>query len=178
MKFVKILLLLVIVLFNLIMSSCWSSREVNTLGIVTATGIDKSPKGYYVTIQMLNTRAIASEQQTNEAPVILYSEEGENVSDAIKRMTLQCPRNIYFSHIRLVVLGEELVKQDITDVIDYLSRNNEFRTDFHFVIAKATTANNILSILTPLETIPANKIYDSLELSEELWAPTKKNKDY
>ena len=39
-------------------------------------------------------------------------------------------------------------------------------------MAKGTSAENVLKILTPLEKIPANELFDSLKTSERAWAPT------
>jgi spore germination protein KC len=70
------------------------------------------------------------------------------------------------------VIGEELAKEGIGEALDYLSRDHEHRSDFFIVVAKGTSAANVLKILTPLEKIPANKLFSSLETSEKAWAPT------
>jgi spore germination protein KC len=43
--------------------------------------------------------------------------------------------------------------------------------DFYLLVAKGTTAAHVLDILTPLEKIPANKLFGSIETSEKVWAP-------
>ncbi len=162
-----------IILPMIFLTGCWSSREINTLAIAVCTGIDKTENGYLVTEQIINPKAIASKKATNEAPIILYSGTGEDLLSITRKLTTKCSRKIYNSHLRLVVLGEDVAKDGIQDIIDFFARNYEYRTDFYFVVAKGTTANNILSLLTPLETIPAMEMYNSLKLSEETWAPTK-----
>jgi spore germination protein KC len=46
------------------------------------------------------------------------------------------------------------------------------RANIYVLVAKNAKAEEILDIQTPLEKIPANKIYSSLETSEKLWAST------
>jgi|LSQX01.2.fsa_nt_gb spore germination protein KC len=150
----------------LILSGCWNSREINELSISIAIGIDKTERGYRITQQILNPKAISTKIYTNETPIILFSEEGENVFSIIRQNTAEFPRKIYNSHVRMVVFGEDMARNGIQDVLDFLLRDHEFRTDFYFAIAKGTTASEVLSILTPLEFIPGIRLYNSLENSE------------
>lgn len=89
-------------------------------------------------------------------------------------MTTKSPRKIYAAHLRLFVIGEQLAKEEgIGKTLDFLSRDQELRTDFFIIVAKRTTAAQVLKILSiPLEKIPANKMFNSLEISEKAWAVT------
>ena len=155
------------------MTGCWSSHEVNTLGISVCIGIDKGQTGYLISEQVINPRTIASTKQTNESPVTVFSLEGENIQETITRMTTISSRKIYSSHLRMVILGEEVAKSGIEDIVDYLIRYHEYRTDFFFAIARGATAKEILSLLTPLEAIPGIAMFDRLKMSHEEWAPTR-----
>lgn len=170
---IKNLLLILIIICNLILSGCWSSQEVNTLAIAICKGIDKSENGYILTQQVLNPKAIASKITINQAPVILYTEEGKDLLELRTKITTQNPRKIYNSHLRLIVLSEEVAREGIQDIIDLFCRGREYRTDFYFVVAKGTTANKVLSTLTPLEAVPGIAMFNSLKNSEGTWASTK-----
>lgn len=169
----KNILAIFMILPVMCLTGCWSSREINTLAITICIGIDKTENGYLLTEQVLNPKAIASQKATNESPVVLYTTEGKDIGEMTKRLTKQTSRIIYNTHLRMVVFGEDIAKDGIQDLLDYFARNYEYRTDFDFVVAKNTTAKNILSILTPLESIPGMEMYNSLKLSEENWASTK-----
>jgi spore germination protein KC len=169
----KRLLFIHIILSILLLAGCWSSHEVNTLAITVCTGIDKTEKGYLITEQVINPRAIASTKMTSESPVFLFTKEGENLDEIIRSFSTQTSRTIYNAHLRMVVFGEEVARDGIQNILDYFIRNYQYRTDFYFVVAKNTTANEVLSVLTPLESIPGIDLYNSLKESEENWAPTK-----
>lgn len=166
-------LLILISSFIFIITGCWSSRELNTLATSICTGIDKTENGYRVTQQILNPKTIAAKKPTNEAPVIIYSEEGKDIFSALRKITTISPRKIYYSHLRMVVIGEAAARDGLDDIIDYFTRDHEFRTDFFFVVAKNTTAYELLHVLTPFETVPGIEMYDSLKASQKVWAPTK-----
>ena len=169
----KRLLSILIILSTIFLTGCWSSREINTLAITACIGIDKTENGYLVTEQVLNPRAIASKKATAESPVVIYTAEGNDLAEIIRRFTTQSSRVLYNADLRMVVFGEDVAKDGIQNILDYFLRNYEYRTDFYFVIAKNSTANEVLGILTPIESVPGFSMYISLKMSEEKWAAMK-----
>ena len=169
----KRLLFILIILSTIFLTGCWSSREINTLAIAVCIGIDKTENGYLVTEQVLNPRAIASKKATAESPVVIYTAEGNDLAEITRRFTTQSSRILYNGDLRMVVFGEDVAKDGIQNILDYFLRNYEYRTDFYFVIAKNSTANEVLGILTPIETVPGFSMYISLKMSEEKWAAMK-----
>lgn len=172
MKLKKTLSILLI-LSTIFITGCWNSREINTLALAACIGIDKAENGYRVTEQIINPKAIASKKSTNESPVIIYTETGRDIFEILRRMTTQCPRKIYFSHLRMVVFSEEVAREGIRNIVDFMARDHEFRTDFYFIIAKGISANAVLNTLSNLESIPGIEMYTSLKSSERVWSPTK-----
>ncbi|MEW9125199.1 MAG: Ger(x)C family spore germination protein, partial [Thermotaleaceae bacterium] len=165
----------VFIFCTMFLTSCWDRRELNELYIVTALGIDKSEEGYLVTVQLINPGEIESEKSETDTPVTTYQSSGETVFEALRRLTLEAPRRLYGAHLRLVVFGEELAREDgIGKVIDFISRDHEIRTEFYMLVSKNSTAEELLNILTPLERIPANKIISTLEISERVWGSTRR----
>lgn len=169
----KRLLFILIILSTIFLTGCWSSHEVNTLAIAVCIGIDKTENGYLVTEQVLNPRAIASKKATVESPVVIYTAEGNDLAEIVRRFTTQSSRIFYNADLRMVVFGEDVAKDGIQNILDYFLRNYEYRTDFYFVIAKNSTANEVLGILTPIESVPGFSMYISLKMSEEKWAAMK-----
>lgn len=167
-----IFLLLLILKLAILLTSCWSSNEINEISIASALGIDKSEKGYLVTVQLINPGEIAEKSTSTRTPVTTYRISGETIFEALRRLTLETPRKIYLSHLRLLVFGEEFAKDGIGKTLDFLSRDHEMRADYYIVIAKNTKATKLLDVLTPVEKTPANKMYSSLEMSEKEWAST------
>src|SRR5690554_2309930 len=131
----KRLLSILIILSTIVLTGCWSSREINTLAITACIGIDKTENGYLVTEQVLNPRAIASKKATAESPVVIYTAEGNDLAEIIRRSTTQSSRVLYNADLRMVVFGEDVAKDGIQNILDYFLRNYEYRTDFYFVIA-------------------------------------------
>ncbi|CAM3363976.1 Ger(x)C family spore germination protein [Paenibacillus lupini] len=169
----KLVSLLLAISLVLPLAGCWDRRELNELAISVAMGIDKSGSQYQVTVQVVQPGEVAMQKGGSEGmtPVTLYKAEGTTIFEAIRKMTTVSSRKIYAAHLRIIVIGEELAREGIGDALDILSRDYELRSDSFLLIAKGTTAAHTLGILTPLEKIPANKIYESIQTSEKVWAP-------
>ncbi|KGX85240.1 Ger(x)C family spore germination protein [Pontibacillus marinus] len=165
----------IIVLFLLLatLSGCWSKKELDNLAIVTGIGIDKAEEGYEVSVQIINPAEVAAKQLTTRTAVSSYTASGKSLFDAIRNLIEVTPRKVYLSHTRIVIFSEELAKEGISDTIDFLVRDHELRTDFYLAIAKGYSAKQMLNILTPLDKIPASKMYAMIDNSERYLAQTR-----
>ncbi|MEB2298767.1 Ger(x)C family spore germination protein [Lysinibacillus xylanilyticus] len=170
-KFKAICLLMIL---TVLLSGCWSKRELNELAIVAALGIDKVDNEFDITVQVVDPGEISSKQPTSgRSPVITYHSKGKSVFEAIRKMTTVTARKLYFSHLQIVVLGDELAKEGMGKPLDLISRDHEFRNDFDVIVAHEATAEEVLNILTPIEKVPANKMLNSLKTSEKTWGTTQ-----
>ncbi|WP_051254558.1 Ger(x)C family spore germination protein [Halobacillus kuroshimensis] len=155
------------------LTGCWNSRELDELGIAVATGIDKNDQGeYLITVQVINPSEVATEAPTTRPPVSTYTITGETLFEAFRKLSIKTPRKIYLSQMRLVVIGESLAEDGIMPALDFLYRDHEFRPSYYITVAKNASVENILSVLTPYEKIPANKVMNSIENAESHWGVT------
>jgi spore germination protein KC len=177
MKSIKLLLCMMLAVSTLLLSGCWNRRELNRLAIAVGLGLDKVGDRYMLSVQAVNSSSVAPKQGGGGgSPVSLYQAEAKSVYEAVRKLTTLTPRRIYPSHLRVLVIGEELAREGIAKSIDLLARDWEIRSDFFMVIARGDRAENVLKVLTPNEQIPANKLFSSLTTSEKIWAPTRATK--
>ncbi|PID04225.1 spore gernimation protein GerC [Sporosarcina sp. P2] len=166
--------LLVLLILTLFLSGCWDRRELNELGITMAMGIDKSENQYVISAQVVVPSEVSMKTNSQgRSAVTLFQASGESVYEALRKMTKNSPRKIYPGHLLILVISEDLAKEGIAESLDLLSRDWELRPDFYVVVAKNTTASEVLNVNTPIESIPATKMYKSLKVSERNWAGTK-----
>lgn len=170
----RALLLCVLILMQIVLTGCWSRRELNDLAIAVGIGLDKVGDQYLVSAQVVLPSQVAGSRGggSPQSPVNLYKSTGNTVYEALRKITTVSPRSIYLSHLRILVIGEELAKEGINEVLDFFSRDTETRNDYFVVVAKDAKAEDTLKILTNLEKIPAVRLFYSLETSEKIWAPT------
>ncbi|MCC3380508.1 Ger(x)C family spore germination protein [Paenibacillus farraposensis] len=165
--------LLLILTLVLLLTGCWNRRELNELAIVVGLGIDKQGDRFRVSVQVVDPGAVSSKKGGSQgAPATLYTDEADTIFEAIRKITTISPRKMYFSHLRICVIGESVATEGMAKSLDLLSRDNEFRSDFYLVVTKDNSAEDTLKMMTPLVPIPANNLFSSLESSEKNWSPS------
>lgn len=168
----KALLLSLLMLMPIFITGCWSRREMNDLAIAVGIGIDKVGDQYKVSVQVVEPSQVAGTKGgVSLTPVNLYQTTGATVLEALRRITMDSPRKIYLAHLRMLIIGEDLAKDGIDKVLDFLSRDTEVRNDYFMVVARNALAEDTLKILTSLEKVPSIKLFSSLKSAEKYWAP-------
>lgn len=170
-KMIRVTLL--IILLVSITTGCWNRRELNQLSFVMALGIDKHDNQIELSAQVANVGEIGMGPSTEGGTSVSnFHVVSPNIYEGLRKMTSLAPRELYLSHLRMLVISEELAREGVRDVLDFFMRNEQMRPDYFVAIAKDVQAKEVLSTLTPTEKIPANKLYSSLKTSQNLWAPT------
>lgn len=164
---------MLILLLPALLSGCWERRELNELAFVLGYGLDKEGDQFKVTMQVVVPAEIATTtSKGGGTPVTVYEFKVPTVFEALHKFTLMSSRSSYLGHIRVLVLGEELARAGIGPVLDVITRSREPRTDFFIIVARDAKASQVLRILTPLDKLPANRLFYSLQTSSESTART------
>jgi spore germination protein KC len=168
--------LLLMMAMTVLLSSCWSKKELTDLAIVSAMGVDKTKDGrYHLTFQVINPGNVAGGMQgggggTQSPPVTIYSASGDNLVEASRRASGRISRRLYYAHTNLVVVGEKLAREKgLNPLIDAIDRDPEFRITTTLVIANHSNAADFVKTLTPVDKIPANKVMKTLEFTQRKW---------
>lgn len=165
--------LFAILILSLFLTGCWDRRELNELAIMLAMGVEKIEKEYQIYAQVVVPSEVSMKGSSGSTKVTLFTARGETLYEAVRKMTKESPRKIYPGHLKMLVIGEKLAKEGIGESLDLLSRDWELRPDFYVVVTKDTSPSEILNVTTNLESIPANKMFNSLHMSEKAWSGTK-----
>ncbi|MEK5253178.1 Ger(x)C family spore germination protein [Paenibacillus sp. FSL F4-0125] len=164
-----VLQLMIALQFTLVLSGCWERKELNEIAFVLGIGIDKAEKGYTVSMQVVIPSAISSQSTGGGGgtgvPVVVYKFTVPTFYDAQRMLNLDSSRTSYLGHIRVLVIGEELARSGVGEILDVFKRSREARMDFYVMVARDTTASDVLNILTPMDKLPANKLFSSLDNS-------------
>ena len=169
----KIFLCILSILF---ISGCWDSNELQDFSIISGIGIDKGgddPENRYrTTVQIINPSIVSGGQQggsVQSSPVTTYSETGSTLKEALRKISNEAPAELFFPHIQIMLIGEELAKEGIDELFDVVERDPKFRVLFPVLIVKGHTAEDALKVSTSLRPIPSAKIEGSLQSSKEIW---------
>ena len=71
---------------------------------------------------------------------------GESIAEALGDMSLRAPREVYWGHLSVVLLGEEVLETGVQKAIDYFMRQNQVRRSTLFVAAKGEARDVLISM--------------------------------
>ncbi|MBS4534758.1 Ger(x)C family spore germination protein [Clostridium sp. D2Q-14] len=163
----KVILTLIIISILLGTTGCWDNVTLIEKAIVLGIGLDKiDDDTIEVTLQIINPVSLSSQGNssgsTNTNNVWVHSTQGDTLFDTIRKQLQTVNRKPYYSHLQLIVIGEELARSGIGEFLDFFERDQELRLAPNVVIAKDTTAKKILSAKSDLENIPAMHLMEIL----------------
>ena len=157
---------LTILFIILLTSGCWNYRELNEFAIVTGMAVDYQEDKYQLSFLIANGNKNESEQ----AKTSILTGKGITIYDAFKDISLMSPKELYISHLSVVIISEDVARKGINNLLDYLLRDPQSHQNFYMVIAKNSKAQDILSILSPLSDYPSQNITSNVATSEKLAA--------
>lgn len=144
-----------------LVTGCWDRVEVNDLAIVQMTSFDKVENKYRVSVSFPLVGQMGGSQgggggtggSSNQLNY-LESAESEALRTAFLNVQRKLSRHLYFSHRRVMLIGEEMAKDGITRVLDVISRFPENRISTYLLIAKGD-ALELMKTPVLMERIPA-----------------------
>ncbi|GLX67968.1 Ger(x)C family spore germination protein [Paenibacillus glycanilyticus] len=155
------------------LTGCWNRRELNAISVVLAMGIDWVDDQYQLTVQVSDPSQMSMNRSVGQrSPSIVFTEKAPTIFEALRKITTKASRRMYLSHMRIVIINEEIANRGIRMPLDFLFRDHEVRPDFYMAVAKGCDAKDVLAMVTPMEVLPAMDLYKSLSVSEHAWAPT------
>jgi len=133
----KLLIILTILISTTFLTSCWSRREINSLGFVMGLGITKTDSGLYsIVAQLANPSDLAAEGVTGKDIYTTIKSEGLTVFDALRNMSMIAKRRVFISHIKTIVISEDIAREGLSDVISFFVQDMEIRLESIVLISK------------------------------------------
>ncbi len=97
-----------------------TSSQIQRTSIATALGIDEGKNGLEVSVQV-----IVPQPSTSYSPkYVITSAEGKNLPEAIENIELKLGQQLGLTHCFVVVLGDKICYDDVTNTLDFLMRSN------------------------------------------------------
>lgn len=172
----KTALILMLISAIMLLAGCWNSRELRDLAIVVGMGVDKEPNSgqYRVSFQMMNpgmvTLAAGGGGGGGSSTITVYSASDKTLFGALRKASLKVPRQLFFAHIQLLVVGEVLAREGIETLFDFYERSHELRLNTPVLIARGLDAETVLQIIMPMENNSALGNAKRLKNTAEIWS--------
>lgn len=164
------MLYIIIILSLTLISGCWDHRDVTEVSIITAMGIDKTPDGKIkITveipkpIELVNPTGGAGTGTEAKRSAVLYSSTGDTIFEAIRNTLNTINKKLLWAKLELLIIDENLAKDGIIKEIDLIERDPEVDVTALMLIAKGTTAEEVLSFESEVQKIPSIHIKRLIE---------------
>jgi len=162
---------LIIFLF-VVLSGCSNYTELNEIAIVLGIGIDYIPEKdvYEVTYQVVNPSENAARGTgSGGTPVINYKSRGKTISEAAGNSTNIFPRKNIYSHIQLVLIGEQLAKKEsLNFIFDVFERDAGVRVNVPVLITRNADIKTTMDILSSIDKIPVRSLVGKVMNASDL----------
>lgn len=146
------------ILLLFMLTGCFDHKELNTIGIQTATEISKVDDEYVLQAQVVNPQS--KDTVSVQAPFFIYEGRGKTIQEAYRQIKLQSSRFLYSNHLQILIINENLAKEDVSQIIDFYLRTPHIRTEFNIIIGKN---ENILSTTTPIDNVSSTSIVETMK---------------
>lgn len=171
---VKLALLAVLCGGMTLLGGCWDLRYLDKLGVVMALGIDEDPTGrqeYLVTVQVVLAQNVAAESKggVGGTPVTTFTETGDTLFEALRKMSSKTSRRLFFSHTQLLIIGESAARKGIYPLVDLIERNPDIRTDISIICTRGIKAQQLMQMTTQVENIPVNQFREMLDVNQSAY---------
>lgn len=162
----KIMIGLYIIFIGMIFSGCWDNKDIVNRSFASCVALDRAENGEIeVTLQLLKPNVIKAKQQggSDESAIWVLTTTGDTVFEALRNQLRTLNRKPFYSHLRLIIIGEELAREGLRDVLDLFIRHNEVRIIPKILVAKNMRAKDIMDAQSEIENIPALHLEGILE---------------
>lgn len=157
----KFSLLLLLMVLTGLLGGCWDRREISEVAVVLGAGVDRTADGQIsLTVQIARIGAFEGGGVGGggaEPASWVVSAEGKTIEDAEKKLSLEVPRDIYWGHCVILVIGKEMAQKGTGKVIDFFLRDNEPRDNMWFMVAKGE-AKDIMETYSDLTKTSAQAV--------------------
>ncbi|GKU80382.1 Ger(x)C family spore germination protein [Paenibacillus sp. L3-i20] len=166
----RMICILLISLF--VVSGCTTKPEIQNVAYATAIGVDYKNGKWIVYAQVLNFSNIAHYEQQQigkSVPVWVGKGEGNTIAHALSNVNRTSQLSLFWGHVKVIVMTEEVLKKGVTDVYSAINRDREVRYNILIYGTKRNLDDILiqksLMNLSPLDTMMFSSAQTSSTLS-------------
>lgn len=150
----------------LLCTGCWDQNMINHVNVIAGLGVDWDAEDncYLATVEVIKLSAGGKSEDMES--LILDGKSG-TILDAMNKAMGKSSGWLYTNHCKMLLVGEELAKNGIRPIVDTLTRTTDFQPSMGLVVAKGTTAAEILHQKSRNNPLISLEIGDILDVEQK-----------
>jgi len=164
----------------ILLSGCWDRVEVNDLALILGSAVDKNKNNTIeISAQVFIPKKSGGGEQGGMSSdggngnTLVRSATGVTVADALSKLKMKLPREAFWGHSKILVIGEKMAEEGISDLVDFMMRSPEARVRKKVFISKGS-AKHTLELISPLERSTVEVLREMTEIHSVMDTPIKR----
>ncbi len=121
---------IILIILVLLTSGCMKYTDLGKLSIVKNIGISHDNKEYTLYAEIYDEI-----KKDNDPKTIIIETKGKTINELFINLNLLSQKEIFLSHIDLLILDLNLEEKNYRDIIDYFINNQYLRNDFLCILS-------------------------------------------
>ncbi|WRP07302.1 Ger(x)C family spore germination protein [Rossellomorea aquimaris] len=175
--------LFIFLLTVLMLTGCWSSKDIEKLDLLLGVGIDEGQSNSHeyskedlmnVTFQLVNVSGNQSSKtySGNAKPFVNVNETGESLLEAAREVLLKRKNTLNGQHQRLVVLSSKVAqKRNMRELLDFFIRDPEARMSCLIMVTGGLSRDIMDTETDEIPSVHIKEVSDHIEKSNKLIEP-------
>lgn len=165
--------LILILLACLLTAGCNGAKETDEVAWVVSMGIDRAGDGdLLVTYRMANPAVQAAGDSGGAAgkePSTVMTVKAPSLAEARNLLNTSISRNVSLTHITAIVIGEDLARAGVEDLVSPLLRFREFRGSTFLIVVHGVKVSDIFKAnKPPIETLISRWVQNYMRSYDEV----------
>ena len=134
---------IIILILILLLTGCTSYTELSDLSIVNAIGIDYKDNKFILTMNVINGEL---DDNKIEKELITYQSSGTTLDECFHNIYLNSNKRLYLSHIDILILTDDAINNQFSNIIKNFLDNNEYRNNFNVVLLNEINLTKFMNL--------------------------------
>jgi spore germination protein KC len=162
-------------------TGCWDRKELSQISVCAMIGFDRAVRNGkpLILVSVISLKlgtglpgvaggggAAGGGTATPPSFGFVVSAEGETIYDALRNAGLRSARLIFMGHTQVIVVGEDLARDGIQQVIDFCDRHRDIRYRTDMVVCQGS-ALEFLESQPEYETLNSMEAFKIIKLSSQ-----------
>ncbi|KAA0547397.1 Ger(x)C family spore germination protein [Bacillus sp. BGMRC 2118] len=152
--FLKIFLLYLIV----ISSTACGYKDIDKRIFAVAIGVGKPKEGDQKYSVMVKFAIPTADIKAGQKDFIIIEKNGDSITEAIRMIKSEVDKEIDFSHSKMIILGEDILGEDLQETIDWFIRRRDIQK-IAWLAVGSPGVEEILKLKPKSESLPANALF-------------------